>query len=166
MLVAAVDISKAFDIVWHKAVWAKLQAYGFTPFLFKLIFSFLSNQLISVVVDGTASASFPVSSGVPRGSVLLPTSFFLFFVNELLHASLSNVHSFADDLTLYKSSSLHIHPSSSACSQSLLAMCSTINSDLQNIYEWGTCNLVELNSSKTELLAVFLSNTPSNYPIM
>ena len=76
--VIALDITKAFDRVWCKALLAKLSAYGFTLSFFKLISSFLSNRFISVVVvDGATSASFPVSSGVPHGSVLSPTLFFL-----------------------------------------------------------------------------------------
>ena len=163
--VIALDISKAFDRVWHKALLAKLPAYGFTPSFCKLISSFLSNRFISVVVDGTTSASFPVSSGVPQGSVLSPT-LFLLFINYLLHATASDVHSFADDSNLHKSSSFQCQSSSNARSHSHLAISSTINSDLQSISEWGTCNLVKFNTSKTQLLTISLSNTPSNYPII
>ena len=163
--VVALDISKAFDRVWHKALLAKLPAYGFTPSFCKLISSFLSNRFISVVVDGATSASFPVSSGVPQGSVLSPT-LFLLFINDLLHATASDVHSFADDSNLHKSSSFQCQPSSNARSQSRLAMSSTIISDLQSISEWGTRNLVKFNTSKTQLLTISLSNTPSNYPII
>ena len=157
----ALDISKAFDRVWHKALLAKLPAYGFC----KLISNFLSNRFITVVVDSATSASFPVSSGVPQGSVLSPT-LFLLFINDLLHATASDVHPFADDSNLHKSSSFRCQPSSNACSQSRLAMSSTINSDLQSISEWGTRNLVKFNTSKTQLLTISLSNTPSNYPII
>ena len=45
-------------------------------------------------------------------------------------------------------------------------MSSTINSDLQSISEWGTRNLVKFNTSKTQLLIISLSDTPSNYPII
>ena len=141
----ALDISKAFDRVWHKALLAKLPAYGFTPSFCKLISSFLSNRFIYVVVDSTTSASFPFSSGVPQGSVL-SRALFLLFINDLLHASASDVHSFANDSTLHKSSSFQCQPSSNAHSQSRLAMSSTINSDLQSISEWGTRNLVKLRS--------------------
>ena len=137
--VVALDISKAFDRVWHKALLAKLPAYSFTPSFFKLISNFLSNHFISVVVDGATTASFPVSSGVPQGSVFSPTLFFL-SINDLLQASASNVHSFANDSTLQKSSSFQCQPSSNARSQPRLAMSSTTNSDLQSISEWGICN--------------------------
>ena len=110
----------------NKALLAKLPAYGFTPSFCKLISRFLSNRFISVVVDGATSASFPVSSGVPQGSVLSPT-LFLLFINDLLHATASDVHSFADDSNLHKSSSFQCQPSSNARSQSRLAMSSTIN---------------------------------------
>ena len=125
--------------VWHKVLLAKLLAYGFAPSFCKLISSFLSNRFISVVVDSATSASFPVSSGVPQGSVLSPT-LFLLFINDLLHATASVVHSFADDSTMRKPSSFQCQPSSNDLSQSRLAMSSTVNSDLQCISEWGTCN--------------------------
>ena len=163
--IVALDISKAFDRVWHKALLAKLPTYGFTPSFCKLISSFLSNRFISAVVDGATSASFPVSSGVPQGSVLSPT-LFLLFINDHLHATASDVHSFANDSNLHKSSSFQCQPSSNARSQSSLARSSTINSDLQSISEWGTHNLVKFNTSKTQLLTISLSNTPSNYPII
>ena len=128
--------------------------------------SFLAFYPITLyLVDGATKASFPVSSGVPQGFVLSPT-LFLLFINDLLHASTSDVHSFANDSTLHKSSSFQCQPSSNALSQSRLAVFSTINSDLRSISEWGTRNLVKFNTSKTQLLTISLSNTASNYPII
>ena len=48
----------------------------------------------------------------------------------------------------------------------VVLLSSTINSDLQRISKWGTRNLVKFNTSKTQLLTISLSNTPSNYPII
>ena len=81
--IVALDISKAFDRIWHKALLDKLPAYGFTRSFCKLISGYLSNRFISVVVDTATCASFPVSSGVPQGSYLSPTLFFFFslFIN-------------------------------------------------------------------------------------
>ena len=109
--VVALDISKAFERVWHKALLAKFPAHGFTSSCCKLISSFLSNRFISVAVDGATFASFLVSSGIPQGSVLSPT-LFLFFINDLLHASASDVYSFEDDSMLHKSFPFQCQPSS------------------------------------------------------
>ena len=160
--VVALDISKASDRVWHNALLTKLPAYSFTPSFCKLISSILFNRFISVAVDCATSASFPGSSGDRQSSVVSPT-LFLLFINDLLHASASDVHAFADDSTLHKSS-FQSQPSSNAGSQSCLAMSSTINSYLQSTSKWGTHNLVKFNTSKTQLLIISLSNSPSNYP--
>ena len=159
--VVALDISKAFDRVWHKSLLAKLPSFGFTPSLCNLIASFLSNRFISVVVDGTTSSPFPISSGVPQGSVLSPT-LFLLFINDLLSSSICAIHSYADDSTLHCSSSFPAQPSSFARFRSRQTLSSTINSDLDSIENWGRTNLVKFNASKTSLLPVSLSTTASN----
>ena len=89
-----------------------------------------------------------------------------FFLEMIFMHFASDVHSFVDVSTLHKSSSIQYQPSSNALSQSRLAMSSTINSDLQSISEWGTCNLVKFNTSKTQLLTISLSDTPYNSPII
>src|SRR5678816_2010717 len=56
--VVALDISKAFDRVWHASLLSKLPSFVFPPSLCLLISSFLSNRSISAVVDGATSSSF------------------------------------------------------------------------------------------------------------
>ncbi len=51
----AVDISKAFDRVWHKALLSKLPSYGFYPALCSFLSSFLSGRSIAAVVDDHCS---------------------------------------------------------------------------------------------------------------
>ena len=49
---AALDISKAFDRVWHAGLLHKLKSYGIPGQIFGLISSFLSNRWLWVVLDG------------------------------------------------------------------------------------------------------------------
>ena len=95
----ALDISKAFDRVWHASLLSKLPSFGFPPSLCLLMSSFLSNRSLSAVVDGATSSYFPINSGVPQGSVLSPT-LFLLFINDLLCCTTNSIHSYADDSTL------------------------------------------------------------------
>ena len=48
----ALDISKAFDRVWHAGLLHKLKSYGISGQIFGLISSFLSNRGLRVVLDG------------------------------------------------------------------------------------------------------------------
>ena len=51
--VVALDISKAFDRVWHDGLLHKLKSYGISDQIFGLISSFLSNRRLQVVLDGS-----------------------------------------------------------------------------------------------------------------
>ena len=51
----ALDISKAFDRVWHAGLLHKLKSYGISGQIFGLISSFLSNRQLRVVLDGKSS---------------------------------------------------------------------------------------------------------------
>ena len=68
----ALDISKAFDRVWHVRLLHKLKSYGVSGQIFGLIFSFVSNRRLQVVLDGKSSQEYLVHAGVPQGSILDP----------------------------------------------------------------------------------------------
>ena len=53
--VISLDISKAFDRVWHKGLLAKLPMFGLHHTLINWICSFLSDRSIAVRVDGFLS---------------------------------------------------------------------------------------------------------------
>ena len=54
----ALDISKAFDKVWHRGFIHKLQAYGISGKILSIIKSFLSNRSIKVVLSGNSSKEY------------------------------------------------------------------------------------------------------------
>ena len=73
----ALDISKTFDMVWHAGLLHKIKSCGISGQIFRLIFSFLSNRRLRVVLDEKSSQEYPVNTGVPKGSILGPTLFLL-----------------------------------------------------------------------------------------
>ena len=97
---AALDISKAFDRVWHAGLLHKLRSYRISGQIFGLISSYLSNRQLQVVLDGKSSQEYPVNAGVPQGSILGPT-LFLLYINDLPDDVICDIAIYADDTTLY-----------------------------------------------------------------
>ena len=97
---ASLDISKAFDRVWHVGLLYRPKSYGISGQIFDLISSFLSNRRLRVVLDWKSSQEYPVNDGVPQGSILGPT-LFLLYINDLPDDVICNIASYADDTTLY-----------------------------------------------------------------
>ena len=89
----ALDISKAFDRVWHAGLLHKLKSYGISGQIFGLISSFLSNRQLRVVLDGKSSQEYPFS-------ILGPT-LFLLYINDLPDDVICDIAIYADDTTLY-----------------------------------------------------------------
>ena len=94
------DISKAFDKVWHEGLLFKLKRSGIVGQLHALIFYFLSNRKQRVVLNGMASSWESIKSGVPQGSVLGPL-LFLIYINDLTDNISSEMRLFADDSSLF-----------------------------------------------------------------
>ena len=96
----ALDISKAFDRVWHAGLLHKLRSYGISGQIFGLISSFLSNRQLWVVLDGKSSQEYPVNAGVPQVSILGPT-LFLLYIKDLPGNVICNIAIYAYDTTIY-----------------------------------------------------------------
>ena len=96
----ALDISKAFNRVWHADLLHKLKSYGISSQIFGLVSSFHSNRRLRVVLDGKSSQEYPVNAGVPQGSILGP-ALFLLYINDLSDDVICDIAIYADNATLY-----------------------------------------------------------------
>ena len=86
------DISTAFDKVWHDGIIFKLETYG--------VKGNLHARYQRVVLNGQTSAWELVKSGVPQGSVLGPLMF-LIYINDLQDNIQSTCNIFADGTPLF-----------------------------------------------------------------
>ena len=94
------DISKAFDKVWHKGLLYKLKSMGISGKLYNLLENYLSERSQRVLLNGKTSSWRPVLAGVPQGSILGPL-LFLIYINDLPDELKSNAKLFADDMSLF-----------------------------------------------------------------
>ena len=94
------DISTAFDKIWHRGLIYKLHQYGFTGNLLTLLTDFLSNRKQRVVLNGQHSSWADIKAGVSQGFILGPL-LFLVYINDLTENLHSNPKLFADVTSLF-----------------------------------------------------------------
>ena len=94
------DISKAFDKVWHKGLLLKLSLNGISGNLLKLLRDFLYCRKQRVVLNGQNSSWENVNAGVPQGSILGPL-LFLIYINNLSNGVSSDCKLFANNKSFF-----------------------------------------------------------------
>ena len=133
------DFAKAFDKVDHSIVLKKLSLIGIRGNILSWIESFLTARTQKVMVNGYLSEPAPVISGVPQGSVLGPLLFLILIGDidrDIAHAFIS---SFADDTRLTRA-------------VSGVRDASSLQTELEKIYQWSVENNMMFNSKKFEVV--------------
>jgi len=146
------DISKAFDRVWHDGLLFKLEKLGIGGVLLQWFRSYLSGRKQRVVIEGSQSSWKEIKAGVPQGSVLGPL-LFLIYINDIANNLDSDCFLFADDTLLIDE--VTVSPDASAAK---------LNRDLVRISSWADNWLVTMNASKTKSMTFSLKKDKPFHP--
>ena len=118
------DMSKAFDKVWHKGLIFKLKQNGILGNLLSTLTDFLKLRKQSVVLNGQLSSWSNIETGVPQGSILGPL-LFLVYINGLSGGLTTNARLFADDVSLF------------SVVDNINLSATNLNNDLSKINAWA-----------------------------
>lgn len=136
------DYSKAFDVLDHRLLCAKLSHYGFSERTVGLINSYLSDRTQVVRVDGSLSKPRALQRGVPQGTVMGPLLFVMFTMDMVNHMHGCGMHQYADDTQLYISFS----------KESTVDIEEKLNRLLQSMHDYSINNGLKINAIKSAIM--------------
>ena len=150
------DLSKAFDKVWHDGLIYKLKSLGISGSLLELIQNYLDNRFQRVLLNGQTSEWKPVKAGVPQGSILGPLFFFI-YINDICSNLSTNVELFADDTSLFST----VHDANKSFPNLSNDLCFISNW----AYQWKMC--FNLDRSKQAQEVIFSRKTSiQSHPVL
>ena len=135
-----------------------MSKYGITDQVLRWVKAFLHKRTQRVVVRGTASDAFNVTSGVPQGSVLGPV-LFLIFINDLPLEILSPLSLFADDSKIFT----RIVSEKNKCETNNIRGNEILQKDLNVIREWAQKWKMEFNVDKCKIMHIGRTNPKHSY---
>jgi len=97
------DISKAFDKVWHPGLLFKLRKVNIPHYLYNWLESFLKGRQFRIKINDTFSSFRPITAGVPQGSILSPMLFNV-YTYDIPKVPRGELALYADDTTIFAKS--------------------------------------------------------------
>ena len=136
------DLSKAFDLVNHDILIAKLSKYHTSTTALNWFTSYLSNRRQVCSVSGVLSSTAILNKGVPQGSILGPLLFSVYMNDLPFLLKETEVDIYADDTTIWSSGS-----NSTEIEQ-------TLDNSLRKANSWFKLNEMKPNAKKTKHLLI------------
>jgi hypothetical protein len=133
------DLKKAFDVVDHSILLAKMDRFGITGTPHQWFTSYLTGRSQIVDINGSYSKPQSVDMSVIQGSLLGPT-LFLIFINDFPNCTSLDTFLFADDTSALKSGT------------HLPDLFTQLNAELYKIATWYRANKMSVNASKTKYI--------------
>ena len=141
-----IDLSKAFDVIPHGLLLAKLNAYGCDNNVLKFLCSYLTDRSQRVKIDNNYSKWSKIVKGVPQGSVIGPSAFNI-FINDVFNiTNNSTIYNYADDNVL------------SCSAKTYVDLKSLLESNIVNISKWFDVNGMISNPDKFQVIIFGSSN--------
>ena len=129
-------LKKAFDIVNHPILFAKLEHYGIRGAPLDFFKSYLCNRKQYVHCNNTSSYTTTIDYGVPQGSVLGPL-LFIIYVNDIVNAVDGKmIRLFADDTAMFVQGN------------DVGLVYNNMKKGLIQLKEWFSCKRLTLNLAK------------------
>ena len=84
-----IDFKKAFDRVWHEALWATVKKYNISTNLIQVIKNLCNKATSAVLFNGSIGDWFRTTVGVRQGCLLSPTLFNI-YLNRIMTDALED----------------------------------------------------------------------------
>ena len=142
---AFLDLSAAFDSVYHRILFRRLrESYCIGGMALSWITSYLTDRHQHVNRAGSQSTSQHINFGVPQGSVLRPLLFVLYTADlaSLIDDHRLHPHLYADDTQVYG----WCRPTDVNLLQARMSHC------IDDVWSWTRSNRLQLNPAKTEFV--------------
>jgi len=141
-----VDFSKAFDIVDHGILAAKLDKLSLPPSILQWIISFLTDRTQQVKFNGLSRAK-PINRGTVQGSGIGPTNYVIMASDlRTLSRFINKLFKYADDTTLLVPQHTDVQ----------------LNDEFDSLKKWAEINKMIINTNKTKEI-VFRRPDPCLY---
>jgi hypothetical protein len=137
-----IDLSKAFDCIYHLILLVKLQSIGVSKSVLVWLKSYLSGRSQIVRIGSTLSESCIITREVPQRSILGPALFNI-YINDLPNVPKeSSLESYVDDTKIYLAFLI----------QDIETAAFKLTQDMETITAWCCINSLLVNAKKTKLL--------------